>query len=357
MEHVAIDLGGRESQICVRRSDGTIIEEVRWATKGLAEYLGRRPKSRVVVETCAEAFVVADAARAAGHEVRVVPSTLVRALGVGARRIKNDKKDARATSEASCRIDLPSVHIPSAEARQRKAVCALRDALVAARTQLANSVRGWARGHGQSIRRGGVETFPARVRQSCGSLPAAVERQLRVVEKLNEEIAQADREVVELATADPVCRRLQTVPGVGPVTAVRFVATLDDVRRFENAHQVESYIGLVPGESSSSERQHRLSITKAGSARLRHTLVQGAWAARLSRARHPMVEWSYEVEKRRGKRVAAVALARKMAGILYAIWRDGSVYDPRRGARPVTPTTVEVLRLEDYKRLTEEPMG
>src|SRR5438046_1402861 len=113
MEHLAIDLGGRESQICVRRSDGTIVEERRVATAALARYLGKRPPSRVIVETCTEAFSVADAALSLGHEVRVVPATLVGALGVGQRGIKNDQRDARMLSEASCRIDLPSVHVPS----------------------------------------------------------------------------------------------------------------------------------------------------------------------------------------------------------------------------------------------------
>jgi len=123
-----------------------------------------------------------------------------------------------------------------------------------------------------------------------------------------------------------------SVPGVGPVTALRFAASVDDVSRFPTAHAVESYVGLVPGEYQSSERQHRLAITKAGSVRLRWALVQAAWSARNTRPDDPMVIWSREVEKRRGKKVAVVALARKLAGILFALWRDQSVYDPLRTA-------------------------
>ena len=78
MEHLAIDLGGRESQICVRSSDGQILEERRCRTGALAGYLARRPHSRVIVETCSEAFAIADVALSVGHEVRVVPATLVR---------------------------------------------------------------------------------------------------------------------------------------------------------------------------------------------------------------------------------------------------------------------------------------
>src|SRR5437016_5857657 len=117
MEHLAIDLGGRESQVCVRASDGQMVEERRCPTATLGRYLAARPKSRVVVETCTEAFAVADAALAVGHEVRVVPATLVRSLGVGARRLKTDRRDARILSEVSCRIDLPSVHVPSRASR------------------------------------------------------------------------------------------------------------------------------------------------------------------------------------------------------------------------------------------------
>ena len=119
MDHIAVDLGSRESQLCVRGSDGAMLEERRYPTGMLGQYLATRPKSRVVVETCSEAFGVADVAVAAGHEVRVVPATLVRSLGVGARRTKTDRRDAQILSEVSCRIDLPSVHIPTRLSRER----------------------------------------------------------------------------------------------------------------------------------------------------------------------------------------------------------------------------------------------
>jgi transposase len=332
VEHLAIDLGGKESQICVRRSDGQIIEERRCHTAELGGYLASRPRSRVIVETCSEAFAVADAALAGGHEVRVVPATLVRSLGVGARRLKTDRRDARILSEVSCRIDLPSVHVPSRESRARKAMCGMREALVGARTKLVNTVRGWLRAEGRRPRSGELATFSARVRalSSEAPLPSYVERQLRMIDALNGEISQADRELATVAKADPVARRLMTAPGVGPATAVRFVAALDQISRFSGAHAVESYLGLVPGEDSSAERKRRTSITKAGPTALRWCLVQAAWAARRTRRRDPMHHWVDNVEKRRGKRVAVLALARKLAGILFAIWRDGTVYEPRR---------------------------
>jgi len=334
VEHIAIDLGGRESQICVRRADGVIAEERRVPTLALAQYLASRPAARVILETCAESFRIADAAHAQGHDVRIVPTTLVRALGVGARRLKTDRRDAQALSAASCRLDLPSVHLPSAPARTRKTLCGTRAALVAARTQLVNTVRGWLRQQGAALRSGAVESFPRRVRAAgLPALPPAIDRQLDSIAHLTAQLAAADRELAALVDADPVCRRLMSVPGIGPVTAARFTAALDDPTRFTDAHTVASYLGLVPGEASSGERTHRLGITKAGAVAVRTSLVQAAWVTRRRVPHDPLAQWARRLEHRRGRNVAIVALARKLAGILFALWRDGTTYDPRRAAR------------------------
>lgn len=335
MEHVAIDLGGRESQVCVRTADGTVIEEKRCKTDELGRYLAIRAPSRVVLETCAEAFHVSDLAVAAGHEVRVVPSMLVRSLGVGSRGVKNDRKDAQVLSEVSTRIDLPSVHVPSPKARELRAQSTSREAMIGARTQLINSARGWARTVGVRIRSGAVETLPSRVRKAAGAqLPAYIESLLEVIETLNQQIHKVDLELSKVAKQHEVCRRLMTMPGVGPVTSVRIAAAIDDVSRFDSAAKVEAYLGLVPGEHSSSERQRRTGITKAGPSAVRRALLQAAWSVRVRRPLEPMVRWAIEIEKRRGKHIAMVALARKMVGIMFAMWRDGTHYDAKRGARP-----------------------
>jgi transposase len=336
MEHLAIDLGGRKSQICIRLEDGTIVQERSVPTTELGALLKKRPKSRVVMETCAEAFAVADQALMGGHEVRVVPATLVKSLGVGSRRTKNDRRDTRVLSEVSCRIDLPSVHIPSPVARERRSLLVSRDALVSARVKLVNCVRGWARTQLLQLPPRGMRRFASETREICThsekGLPLHIDQLLIAIEALTEQIELSDKQVAQLAKEDPVCQRLMTVPGVGPVTALRFVAALDDRRRFHSAHAVESYLGLVPGEHSSSERQERLGITKAGPASVRWVLVQAAWSMRRTRPDDPAVVWAAEVEKRRGRRVAIVGLARKLAGILFAIWRDESQYEARRGA-------------------------
>jgi transposase len=338
MEHVAIDLGGRESQVCIRSATGEILLQQRVATRRIAKFLRTRPKSRVIVETCAEAFHVADVALELEHQVRVVPAMLVRSLGVGARGMKTDERDAMALSEVSTRIDLPSVYIPSKEARERKSLCGMRDALVSARTSLINTVRGWGRGQMIKVRSGGTETFTKRMREHAGetALPDYVLRQLEAIDALTAHIDDADKQLQALAEKDPTCPRLMSVPGVGPVTALRFVAAIDEIGRFASASQLQSYLGLTPGENSSSDRQRRTGITKAGPPQLRASLLQAAWAARRTRGQHPMLRWVLEVEKRRGKHVAIVALARKLSAILFALWRDGTFYSPTTN-RPSQP--------------------
>jgi len=328
MNHCAIDLGGRKSQVCLRAPDGGLLHESRCDTLSLPDFLSALPHSRVVLETSAEAFHIADAARKSGHEVRVVPATLVRQLGVGARRTKTDKRDARVLSEVSCRINLPSVHLPSLRSREWKALCGMHDTLVRSRTRLINNLRGWLRGQARRLARGSPETFSQRM-LTLRPLPEYVEVQVSLIGSLTEQIRFSERRLARLAAADVVCKRLMTTPGVGPSTALRFVAAVDNVTRFESAHKLQAYLGLTPGEMSSAERQARTGITKAGSSSVRWTLVQAAWSlrthCRAPRAR-PLQLWAMEIEKRRGKQIATVALARKLAGILYALWRDGTTY-------------------------------
>ncbi len=332
MQHVAIDLGGRQSQVCARAADGQILLEQKLATSSLERFFRHQEPSRIVLETCSEAFRVADWALGSGHEVRVVPATLVRSLGVGARRIKTDRRDARVLSEVSCRIDLPSVHVPAEQARERRSMCGMREQLVGARTSLVNCVLGWKRTQLLKMRSGEPTTLPKRVRDAalCRSegLPGYVERPLLAIEALNVQIKAADRQLKLLAKNDPVCQRLMSVPGIGPATSIRFVAALDDRERFPSAHSVESFLGLTPGENSSSDRQRRTGITKAGPAMVRCNLVQAAWTLRRTRPQDPICQWADKIEQRRGKFIATVAVARKLAGVLFALWRDGTRYEP-----------------------------
>jgi transposase len=290
----------------------------------------------VLVESSAEAFQVALWAREHGHDPRVVPSSLVRALGVGERGMKNDQRDARKLSEMDCRMQVPCVHIPSARSRDRQAQVTARLALVQVRTKLVNTMRSFLRMMALPPLRATPNTLAKKLRlllvNTPQGLPDYVERLLVTIEGLNERIKEADDGLEQIAQQDPVCRLLQTMPGVGPVTAVCFVTGIDDVQRFESAHKVTSYLGLTPGENTTGFKTKRTGLTKAGSSRVRWTLNQAAWTMVRSRPNDPVVQWFQQLAGRRGKKIAIAALARKMASILYAMWRDQAPYNP---AKPI----------------------
>jgi transposase len=342
MEHIAIDLGGRESQICIRNDVGEILREMRFPTARLEGLLASaQPGARVLLETSAEAFQVAQWARQHGHEPRVVPSSLVRALGVGERRLKNDRRDARKLSEMDCRMDVPSVHIPSARSRDRQAEVTSRQALVEARTQLVNTVRSYTRTKAMPRVKATPETLAKNMRllvsSTPGGIPDHVERILLIIEELNARIDEADKALKELAEQDPVCKVLQTMPGVGPVTSICFATAIDEVSRFESKDNLASYLGLTPGENTTGFKTKRTGMTKAGSSRVRWTLNQAAWTMVRCRPNDPIVLWFQQVAGRRGKKIAIAALSRKMAGILYAMWRDQKPYNPGLTTKPQLP--------------------
>lgn len=186
-----------------------------------------------------------------------------------------------------------------------------------------------ARREGCRIPTGVSRSFAARVEQA--ELPqhvlVQIEPLLIMLKSLNEQIKLADEKVAEIVKDDEVVKRLTTVPGVGPVTATTYAATLDGAARFRDAKQVRSYLGLVPREHSSGEKQHRGRISKAGNGRARALLVEAAWAL-LRWKTQGLHEWATRIAARRGKATAVVALARKLAGILFALWRDGTELEP-----------------------------
>lgn len=340
MNHVAIDLGSTDSQICIRSADGTILVEKKHPTKKLGQLMKSWEPSRVVVETSSEAFRIADQAKAAGHDVRVVRSTLSKELGVGDRGIKTDQRDARKLSEVSCRIDLPTVHIPSEQAREARSLLRSRELLIETRTKSVNHVRGWLRTQLKSVRKGSTETLPKRVRERFEAeslkIPEHIEQVLLVIDALNTQVKASMKLISKLAQSSSVCRRLMTAPGIGPISAVSFFAAIDDVSRFQHAYRVQSYLGLTPGEDSSSKRERRTGITKAGPASVRRVLIQASWVAFRHRPNDPLVRWATRIAERRGNPIAVVALARKLAGVMFAMWRDQTNYSPLGPAKPQT---------------------
>lgn len=217
-------------------------------------------------------------------------------------------------------------HRTSPSQRDVRALLGIRELLVRTRTRWIVHVRTLLRRDGFRLAPGRAENFVARVNALPlpPQLTARIAPVLALLTPLNGHIDELDGQVALRAQEDERPRRLMTTPGVGPVTAVAFVATVDRVTRFRDAHQLESYLGLVPREWSSSETQRKGSITKAGNTRVRWLLVEAAWCI-LRRKKKPKTahlrDWADQIARRRGNHVVAVALARRLAGILYALWR------------------------------------
>jgi transposase len=339
MEHVGIDLGSKESQVCVVSSSGQKVREVRVPTRQLERLLSKLEPSRIAMETCSESTAIAQIARRHHHEVRVVPSSLVRALGVGARGIKTDQRDAETLAMASHRLpDLPSVHIKQDHARERLRVLAMRRRLVEARKNLVNGIKSYLRTELLSISTRFTSAFTTHVRDVLTESPVGLAEDvaltLTMIEQLTEKIDVLDERLKQQAQNDEVTSLLMTIPGIGPITALTLQSTLDDPSRFESKANVASYLGLVPGEDTTGFRTKRTGTIHAAPLALKALLVQSAWSLWRTRKNEPLARWAQAIAERRGKRIAIVALARKLATIAWSMWKHGTKYDPTRAARP-----------------------
>jgi transposase len=327
MTYGAIDLHTRHSQIRIIDDEGQVLSDQRVVTTAerLVGAFARYPGARILVEASTESEWVAQALEADGHPVIVADPNYAPMYGEVRRKVKTDRRDAAALAEANRRGWYRAVHRVSATQRARRQVLRSRRHLVRMRSGTISLIRTLLRQDGYRLPRCSAPAVPTRV-ASLGlpsALQATVTPLTQVLRRLSEEIATLDRDLAGAATADPIVRRLMTVPGIGPVVALTFRAFVDDVTRFRTAGQVSAAIGVVPREDSSAERRHRGHITKAGPRELRSLLVQAAWVC--WRRAHPsgtLHAWTEHLAARRGRRIAVVALARRLSRILYALWRD-----------------------------------
>jgi transposase len=338
VEHIGIDLGAARSHIVVLSAKGEVKQRLVVPTPELPSWLKKRKPSRVVMEACTQSTCIAETSRAAKHETIVVPGQVVRALGVGARGIKTDYRDAEVLARASLRsAELPSVHTRSEGSRSQKELLSARATLVKARSRMSLQIKSWLRGRLENISsRASSPHFAKLVRElalsSPDGLPMAMELLLKTYEHLTEQIAQLDEQLESIAKTDDNCKRAMTMPGIGHVTALAFIAAVDDPKRFASSEQLASYMGLVPGEATTGGKLVRTSTIKAGPKYLRSLLVQCAWVAWRTKPNDPMVLWARKIADKRGKRIAIIALARKMSTVLWAMWKSNTNYDPSRAS-------------------------
>lgn len=332
MRNVALDLGVRKTTFC-EVSDGAVVQRATVVdVESLRPLLGPgQPPARVAIEACREAWHVHDRLVEWDNEVLVIDTTRSKEVGIGSHGRKNDRIDAETMARAVERGGIPLAHVLSPHRRQLRRWLGVRRSLVEARANLVTTLRGLAREQGLRLPSCPSENFAKNFRNGKhpAELSALLEGGLETLEVITAELDGVERKLVELCASEPVIQLLTTAPGVGLTVASAFVSVIDDARRFRSAHEVESYLGLVPSEDTTGGRRRLGAINKHGNPYLRALLVQAAWSLwRTADASDPLRLWTDAIAERRGRRIAVIALARRIAGVLWALWRHGTVYDP-----------------------------
>jgi len=331
MVYGAIDLHMRASQIRIIDDAGVVQRDQRVPTtrERLTQAFASHGPMRILLETGTESEWVAQVLEAAGHDVIVADPNYAPMYGELSRKVKTDRRDAIALAEANRRGWYRATHRVSAVQRETRQILRSRRLLVQMRSSTVSLLRSLVRQSGYRLSSGTPETVPARVARLAlpTSLAATLAPLVRQIAHLTSEVRAIDARVKTRVADDAVVARLQTVPGVGLIVATTFRAFIDTRERFADASQVSAAIGLVPREDSSAERRHRGHITKAGPRELRSLFVQAAWVCWRSPRSATLHAWVERLAARRGKRIAVVALARRLSRILFAIWRDDTTFD------------------------------
>jgi transposase len=327
------------SSLCVLDADGQVIEEGRVRTTTTA--LARRfaiSRCRVVIEVGTHSPWVSRLLASLGHEVVVANPRRVRLIA------ESDHKTDRADAEQLARLGRldPELLSPIAHrgvtAQEDLALIRSRDSLVAARTALINHVRGVVKSYGARLPACSAASFHRKVAPAIPEgLRPALDPHLSTIAHLSAEIAKAYRAIeTRIAERYAEARALQQVPGVGPLTALTFILTLEDPARFHRSRQVGAYLGLTPRQRESGGRAPQLRISKAGDTHLRRLLVScaqyilGPFGPDSDLRRWGMRHGA-ETAGRARKR-AVVGVARRLAVLLHRLWSTGEVYEPIRGA-------------------------
>jgi len=333
---VGLDLGDRHSHFCVLDAAGRPLEQGRVAMSPaeLTAFFQRFASARLILEVGGQSPWVSRLAQAAGMEVIVANPRRVQLITRNER--KNDRTDAELLARLG-RVDpqlLSPVTHRSVEHQADLALKRARDAAVASRTALINHVRGAIKSFGHRLPTCSPDSFHSRVLARLPvELAPALQPIVRLIGQVTGEIKNFDAQIEELADERyPVTKVLRQVSGVGPVTALSFVLTLDNPARVSESRQVGPYLGLVPRTHDSGASSPQLRITKAGDPALRRLLVIAA--------NYILGPFGPDCDLRRfglklaaqggknGRKRAKVAVARKLAVLLHHLWKTGEVYDP-----------------------------
>lgn len=330
MEHttIAVDLAKSVFQVAISRRPGRIDTEKRLSRDRFLPYLAQQPPATVLLEACGSSHHWARQLEQCGHVVRLLPAHDVHRY---VRRNKTDRTDAKALLEAARNDEIHPVPIKTVEHQAITSLHCLRSTWLATRTARLNTLRGLLRELGIFIPVGAQHVVP-RVRELLGE-PTAVPVLMRLplastcdeIGVLETNMRDVEQQLTALARQLPDVTLLQTVPGVGLLTATALIALVGNVHRFESGRHFASFLGLTPKEDSSALRRRLGAISKQGDVYLRMLLIHGArsflWHAKRCAHPHPLQAWARTTEQRRGHNVAAVAVANKLARIIWAGWR------------------------------------
>jgi transposase len=329
---LGIDLGKSAFQVHgVDAAGGTVIER-RFTRQGLRAWLVRLQPCLIGMETCSGAHHWGRWLQKQGHEVRLMNPRYVKAY---VKTNKNDARDAQAICEAVTRPSMRFVPVKAIEQQEVLMLHRIRSRLVADRTALANQVRGFLLEFGIVVNQG-IRVLRRRLPEILEEAQNELGDEGRMLlAELREELVALDSRVSELdervqrqSQSDESCRRLQAVPGIGPLTASALVSTIGDPHSFSGGRHLAAWLGLVPRQDGTGGKIRLLGISKRGDRYLRTLLIHGARAAlrTAGKRQDPYARWALSVEERRGRNIAVVALANKMARIVWALWAKQQPY-------------------------------
>ena len=334
---VGIDLAKSVFQVHGVNEHGKTVVRKQLKRQQMAEFFARLPPCLIGMEACGSAHHWARKLRTLGHEVRLMAPQFVKPY---VKTNKNDAADAEAICEAVGRPTMRFVPIKDVEQQALLALHRARQGFIKARTAQANQIRGLLAEFGLVLPQGMAHLLrcvPELLEDAANELPGAFRL---LVQRLMDHLRELDRQATELETqilawhrSSELSRKLEAVPGIGPLTASALVATIGDAKNFANGRQLAAWLGLVPRQHSSGGKNVLLGISKRGDTYLRTLLIHGARSVIYhAQRRLDEASWLPKLLQRRNANVAAVALANKNARIVWALLAHERDYQP--GYRP-----------------------
>jgi len=328
---IGLDLAKNVFQVHGADASGAVVFRKKLRRHQVLTFFAGQPSCTVAMEACASAHHWAREIGRLGHAVRLIPPAYVKPF---VKRQKNDAADAEAICEAAQRPTMRFVAPKSEQAQASAVVFRARDLLVRQRTQIINALRGHLAEFGIIVAKGPAHVLHLvrAVEDEAHPIPELARPILKMLietlHRLDEQIARLDREVAERAKTDATVRRLMTVPGIGPVTAVALTALAPPADTFKRGRDFAAWVGLTPLQHSTGGKQKLGATSKMGERTLRRLLIIGANSVLLWVARNgaPAGSWIARMVARKPPMLVRVALANKMARIIWALMARGEVY-------------------------------